>query len=144
MLHLRSFTGFSIHLERWNAFRLGQSIKLRKVWVLWRSSRGRPESTSQGRPLNVRLGRPLDVISGRPQDVRLGRPRDGQIGSLGDVGGGRPRDVLGTNICRLGRFWAIFKKVQHFVHQNGKKLSNSFHKKILHAGIYRLSAIKNE
>ena len=67
---------------------------------------GRLKSTSQGRPLNVRLGRPLDVISGRPQDVRSGRPRYGQIGSLGDVlgtlVGGRPRDVLGTNICRLG------------------------------------------
>ena len=85
MLHLRSFTGFSIHLERWNAFRFGQ----------------------QGRPLNVRLRRPLDVISGRPQDVRLGRPRDvrsgrprdGQIGSLGTSWGrwrgtssGRPGD----------------------------------------------------
>ena len=63
-----------------------------QVWVLWRSSRGRPESNSQGRPLNVRLRRPLDVISGRPRDARLGRPRDvrsgrprdGQIGSLGE------------------------------------------------------------
>ena len=59
-----------------------------------RTSWGRPESTSKGRPLNVRLGRTLDVISGRP--------RDGQIESLGDVGGGRPRDVPRTNICRLG------------------------------------------
>ena len=77
-----------------------------------RASWGRPESTSRGRAWNVRLGRPLDIISGRPQDVRLGRsrdvrsggPRDGQIGSLGagDVGEGRPRDVLGTNISRLG------------------------------------------
>ena len=67
-----------------------------------RTSWGCPESISQGRPLNVRFGRPLDGISGRPQ----GRPGGGQIGSLGDVlrdvGGGRPRDVLGTNICRLG------------------------------------------
>ena len=102
MLHLRCLTGFSRHLECWNAFRYIWSIKyvlkekLKKicdiqVWVLWRSSRGRPESASQRRPLNVRLGRPLDVISVRPQGVRLGRPwdirsrrsRDDQIGSLG-------------------------------------------------------------
>ena len=89
-----------------------------QVWVLSSSSRGRPEnvggspeSTFQGRPLNVRLRRPLDVFSGRlqdvrlrrPQDVRLGRLRDGQIGSLGDVLGALEGDVLGTNICRLGR-----------------------------------------
>ena len=71
------------------------------------------ESTSQRCSLNVGLGCPLDFISGRPQDVRLGRSGDGQIGSLGDVlgrifrrrpgdvEGGRTRDVLGTNICRL-------------------------------------------
>ena len=79
-----------------------------------RTSWGRPESTSLGYPLKVRLGRPLDVISGLPQDVRsggprdvrLGRSRDGQMGPLGDdlrtLEEGCPRDVLGTNICRLG------------------------------------------
>ena len=52
MLHLRSFTWFSIHLECWNAFRQIWSIeKVLKekvwdiqVWVLWRSSRGRPDN----------------------------------------------------------------------------------------------------
>ena len=104
MLHLRGFTGFSIHLECWNAFRFDQSNKLWKksfldiqVWVLSRSSRGRLESTSQGRPLNVRLRRPLDVISGRPQDVRSGRPWDDQIGSLEDFLGMLEGDVLGTS-----------------------------------------------
>ena len=69
MLHLRSFTGFSIHFECLNAFRLksnkffnrfNQISSERKnildiqVCVLSKSSTGRPESTSQGRPLNVR------------------------------------------------------------------------------------------
>ena len=126
MLHLRSFTGFSIHLECWNAFRFGQSNKFWKKSLdiqgcgLWRSSRGRPESTSQGRPLNVRLRRPLDVISGRPQDVRLrrprevrsGRPRDDQIGSLGDVLETLEGDALGTNICRLGYLFAAILRLR--------------------------------
>ena len=74
-----------------------------------RTSWGRSESTSQGRPLNLRLRPPLGVISGRPQDVRLRRPLDVRSGRSnrifrgcpGDVGGERPRDVLGANICRL-------------------------------------------
>ena len=130
MLHLKSFTGFSIHLECWNAFRWIWSIerKVKKnfwdiqVWFLWRSSRdllrtswGRPDLTSQGRPLNVRLGRPLNVILERPQDVRLGASPGHQIrtspgwsnriirGRPEDVGGGCPRNILWTNIYRLGR-----------------------------------------
>ena len=67
-----------------------------------RTSWGRPESTFWGRPLKVRLGRPLDVILGRSQDVKLGRPWGGQIGPLGDILGTLERDVLGTNMCRLG------------------------------------------
>ena len=61
---------------------------------------GHPKSTSRGGPLDVRLECHLDAISGRPQNVRLGRPWGGEIGSLGDVFEvGRPRDILGTNIC---------------------------------------------
>ena len=71
-----------------------------------RTSWGRPKLNFQGRPLDVRLGRPRDIISRRPPEVRSGRPGNGQIGSLGDVlgtlDGKRPRDVLGTNTCRLG------------------------------------------
>ena len=117
MLHLRSFTGFSIHLECWNAFRFGQSNKFWKksldiqVWVLSRSSRGRPENvlgTSQinlpgtslkrqiktspgrhfrtfpGRQIGTSLGRQIGMSPGRSYRIFRGRP--------GDVGGGRPRD----------------------------------------------------
>ena len=92
-------------LDLVNRIRSERKVLDIQVWVLSRSSRGRPESTSQGRPLNVRLRRPLDVISGRPQNVRLGRPQDvksrrpqdGQIGSLGDVLGTLEGDVLGTS-----------------------------------------------
>ena len=119
MLHLRSFTGFSIHLEYWNAFRFGQSNKVCKkslkkivlkildiqVWVLSRSSRGRPVNTlgtsriklpgtSLERQIETSLGRHFRTSPGRSNRIFKGRP--------GDVGGGRPRDVLGTNICLLG------------------------------------------
>ena len=119
MLHFRSFTGFSIQLECWNAFRFGQSNKFWKksldiqVWVLSRSSRGRPENvlgtsrinlpgtslerqikTSPGRHFRTSPGRQIGTSPGRSNRIFRGRP--------GDVGGGRPRDVLGTNICRLG------------------------------------------
>ena len=100
--------------------RFGQSNKFWKksykkcwgiqVWVLWRFSRERPENvlgTSQINLLGTSLQRQIRTSPGHhfrtSQDVRLCRPRDGQIRSLGDVWGGRPRDVLGTNICWLGR-----------------------------------------
>ena len=78
-------------LDLVNRIRSERKVLDIQVWVLSRSSRGRPESTSQGRPLNVRLR----------------RPRDGQIGSLGDVLGTLEGDVLGTNICRLGCHWNL-------------------------------------
>ena len=120
MLHLRRFTGFSIKLECWNAFRFGQWNKFWKKSLrkkefetskfeysqgpLGEVLRISPESTPQGRPLNVRLRRPMDVILGcpqgvrleRPRDVRSGRPWDGQIGSLGDVVRMLEGDVLAT------------------------------------------------
>lgn len=65
---------------------------MRTPWV-------RPQSPSHGCPLNFRLGRPLDVISELPWDGNSTfRKRPG------DVGEGRTRDFLGTNICRLGPF----------------------------------------
>ena len=122
MLHLRSFTGFSIHLECWNTFRFGQSNKFWKkslkkldiqVWVLSRSSRGRPENvlgmsrinlpgtslerkikTSPGRHFRMSRESLIGTSPGRSNRIFRGRPRD--------IRGGRPRDVLGTNICRLG------------------------------------------
>ena len=84
--------------------------------MLRRSSRGRPENVLGTSRINVPGASPerqirtsLDVISGRPQDVRLGRPRHRIFrGRPGDVGEKRPRDVLGTNICRLGN-WLTFQ-----------------------------------
>ena len=124
MLHLRSFTWFSMPLECWNAFRFGQTNKFWKksldiqVRVLSRSSRRRPENvletsrinlpgTSFRLPLKVWLKSPLDVISGRPQDVRLGRPWDRQIGSLGDVLGTCEGDVLGTSWGPIFAGWDV-------------------------------------
>ena len=121
MLHLRSFTWFSIHLECWNAFRFGQSNKFWKkslkkldiqVWVLSRSSRGRPENilgtsrinlpgtslegqikkspgrhfrTSPGRQIRTSPGRQIGTSPGRSNRIFMGRP--------GDVEG----DVLGAS-----------------------------------------------
>ena len=122
MLHLTSFTGFSIHLECWNAFRFAQSNKFWKeslkkldiqVWVLSRFSRGRPENvlgtsrmnlpgtslerqikTSPGRHFRMSWGREIGTFLGRSNRIFRGRPRD--------VERGRPRDVLRANTCRLG------------------------------------------
>ena len=69
--------------------------------VLKRSWR-RPESTSQVRSLNVRLGRLHDVRLRHPDLTSRGLSNRIFRGPPGDVGGGRPRDFLGTNICRLG------------------------------------------
>ena len=114
MLHLRSFTGFSIHFECLNAFRLksnkffnrfNQISSERKVKkhfrhpslctlkVLYGTSRINLPRTSFERQIR----RPLDVISGRPQDIRLRHPRDDQIGSLEDVLGTLEGDVLGIS-----------------------------------------------
>ena len=101
--------------------RFGQSNKLRRKSEnkfsdiqgdILRTSWGRPESTSQRRPLNVKLGRPMTLFQtfrGR----QVGTSPERQIGRslgwsnrisrelLGDVGGRRARDILGTNICWL-------------------------------------------
>ena len=89
-----------------------------QVSVLSRSSRRRPENvlgTSRINLPGMSLERQIKTSPGR-QDVRLGRPRDGQIEPLRDVlgmlEGGRPRDVLGTNICRLGIY--IFIRINTF------------------------------
>ena len=111
-----------------------------QVWVLSRSSRGRPENilgmsriNVPGRPLNVRLRRPLDVILGRPQDVRLqcprdvrsGRPRDGQIGSSGVV----LRTLEGTYSGRPGDQYLpagnIVRKSKKYFRRKTEKLCDS-------------------
>ena len=85
---------------------------------------------------------PLDVISGHPQDVRLGRCPGRQIGTspwrsnrifrglLGDVGGGRPRDVPGTNICRLGNnityHYLLMKSIWQVDHEQAFDANDKF------------------
>ena len=120
MLYLRSFTGFSMHLECWNAFRFGQSNKFWKksldiqVWVLSRSSRGRPENvlgtsqinlpgTSLKRQVKTSPGRHFRTFSGR----QIGTSSGWSNRSLGDVLGTLGRVVLGTNMCRLGYSFCI-------------------------------------
>ena len=48
---------------------------------------------SPGRHFRTFLGLQIGTSPGRSNRIFRGRP--------GDAGGGRPRDVLGTNICRL-------------------------------------------
>ena len=50
--------------------------------------------TSSGRQIGTSPGRQIGTSPGRSNRNFRGHP--------GDVGGGRPRDILGTNICRLG------------------------------------------
>ena len=130
MLHLRSFIGFSMHLECCNAFRFGQSNKFWKkslkkldiqVWVLSSSPRGRPENvlgtsrinlpgtslerqikTSPGRHSRASPGRQIGMSTGHQIETSRGRSNRIFRGCSGHAGGGRPRDVMGANICRLG------------------------------------------
>ena len=102
MLHLWSFTGFSIHLECLNAFRFGQSNKFWKnSWkIFWASKFECCENVLGTSRINLpgtSLERQIRTSLGRPQDVRSGRPQDGQIGSLGDVLGTLEGVVLGMS-----------------------------------------------
>ena len=119
--------------------RFGQSNKFWKksykkcwniqVWVLWRSSRGRPENvlgtsrinlpgtslerqikTSPGRHFRTSPGRQIGTSPGRQIGTSLGRSNRIFRGRPGDVEGGRPRDVLGTNICWLG-MWLVARNI---------------------------------
>ena len=132
MLHFKSFTGFSIKLESWNAFRSGQSNEFWKkslkkdldiqVWVLSRSSRWCHENVlgssrinlpgtslerqikvSPGHHFRTSPGRQIGMSPGHQIGTSPGRSNRIFRGRSGDVGGGRTRDVLGTNICRLGK-----------------------------------------
>ena len=83
------------------------------VWVLVRPSRGRPENvlgasrinlpgTSLERHIRMSPGRHFSTSSGRQIKTSLGQSNRIFRRRPGDVGWGRPRDVLRTNICRLG------------------------------------------
>ena len=74
--------------------------------MCWRSPRGRPENirwtswinfpgTSLGHQIKTSLGCQIETSPGWSNRNFRGRP--------GDFGGGHPRRVLWTNICRLGR-----------------------------------------
>ena len=85
-----------------------------QVWLLWRSSRGRPENALGTSRINLpgtsfarHIKASLDVISGCPQDVRWGHPRDGQIGSLGDILGTLEASVLGTSWGSIFAGWVV-------------------------------------
>ena len=128
MLHLRRFTGFSIHLEYWNTFRFGQSNKFWKKslkknstskfeysqdpigdvlgtsWInLPGTSLELQIKTSPGRHLRTSPGRQFGTSLGLQIGTSLGRSGRTFSGRPGDVWGGRPQHVLGTNICRLGQ-----------------------------------------
>ena len=77
----------------------------------------------------------MDVISGRPRtsdwDVPGTSDRDDQIGSSGDVlgrlEGGRPRNVLGTNICRLRYYLLELSIFFMFLLKKNMKYFSSMH-----------------
>ena len=117
MLHLTSFSGFSIHLDCWNAFRFGQSNKFWKksekkvdiqVWVLSRplgskSSCGRPENvlgTSRINLPGMSLERQIKTSPGRHFRTsprrQIGTSPGRQIGTSPGLSKkifrGRPRD----------------------------------------------------
>ena len=129
MLHLTSFSGFSIHLDCWNAFRFGQSNKFWKksekkvdiqIWVLSRplgskSSYGRPENVLGTSRINL-PGMSLEhqikksprrhfrTSPGRQIGTSPGRLSRIFRGRPGDVGRRRPQDVLGIQNFPAGYF----------------------------------------
>ena len=102
-----------------------------QVWVLSRSSRGRPENvlgtsrinlpgtslerqikTSPGRHFRTSPGRQIGTSPGRQIGTSPGRSNRIFRGVLGTLEG----DVLGTNICRLRSFWfLIYSALLYFV-----------------------------
>ena len=74
-----------------------------------RTSLGRQIRTSPGRHFVTSPRRQIRTSSGYQFRTSLGWSNRIFRGCLEDIGGGRPRDVLGTNICRLGRNKAIVK-----------------------------------
>ena len=95
-----------------------KSLEDIQVWVLWRSSRGRLESTSQGSLLECQIkttpGRhfrtsPRRQIGTSPErqiGTSTGRQIGMSPGRLNRFFRGRPRNVLWANICLL--VWFFF------------------------------------
>ena len=122
--------------------RFGQSNKFWKksykkywniqVWVLWRSSKGRPENvlgtsrinlprtslerqfrTSPGHHFRTPPGLYIRTFPGHQIGMYPRRSNRLFRGRPGDVGGECPRDVLGTNICRLD-YKCRFSWISHY------------------------------
>ena len=122
MLYLRSFTGFSLHLEYWNAVRYIWSIeyvlkeKLKKfwdiqVWVLWRSSRGRPENVLGTSRINLpgtALERHIRTSPGlhfRTSDWDVRGTSDRDVRRSNRIFRRRPGNVLGTFWWPIFAYW---------------------------------------
>ena len=77
-----------------------------------RTSWGRPEiRTSPGRHFRTSPERQIGMSTGWSNRIFRGRP--------GDVGRERPRDVLGSNICRLGSLQEV-----RCLHNNSVNITN--------------------
>ena len=133
MLHIRSFTGsqYTSSVEML-LDRFGQSNKIcKKSWenvdmqvstlkVLWGTSRINLSRTSLKRQIGTSHGHHFRTFPGRQIgtspgfQIRTSPGRSNRIfrGLPGDVGGERPREVLGTNICRLGKHLSIIGRAK--------------------------------
>ena len=80
---------------------------LRTLEVLLGTSQINLPGTSIERQIKTSPGRHLRASPGRQIGTSLGRSNRIFRGLPGDVGGGRPRDVLGTSICQLGKEYKI-------------------------------------
>ena len=123
MLHLRSLTGLSIHLECWNANPKEKlkEIFVHRMWVLWRSSRERPENvlgtsrinlpgTSLEGQIRTSPGRHFRSFPGRQIGMSPGRQIETSPGWSNRTFRGRPGDVLG--ICSWN--WEKLKFIRSF------------------------------
>ena len=86
---------------------------------------------SPGRQMGTSLGRQIRTSPGHQMGTSPGRSNRMFRGHSGDVGRGRPRDVLGTNICRLGKLQDISKgitsnKFKHLLVENELKKIEKF------------------
>ena len=123
-----------------------KQISDNQVWVLWRSSRGRPESvlrtswikfpgpslegqikTSPGRHFRTSPGHQIWMFPGR--QIRTSSGRSNRIFRV--VLGTLEGDVLGSNIYRLGSFWfLIYFALLYFVWNrnscNSKNMGNNW------------------
>ena len=113
--------GQSNNFRKWSTkkFRdIQQMTQQRPKNVFWRSSRGRPENvlgtsrislagTSPGYQIRTSSGHHFRTSLGRHFETSPGLSNRIFRGSPGGVEGGRSRDVLGTNICRLGSGYKV-------------------------------------